>query len=158
MTFPMILCQSEKKSTIPSVPEACHSNQHQLCHSNNINCRSTSHHKEKGVRLKPEQEFPMKRKAYKTYSREFKLEAVRLSGAGSKPVAEVARELGVHRNQIARWKVQLQRDHGAGGEAQHAGDAEVQDELGRLRRENLRLTEENALLRKAAMLFAREAK
>jgi transposase-like protein len=47
----------------------------------------------------------MKHKAYKTYSREFKLEAVRLSGSGSKPVAEVARELGVHRNQIARWKV-----------------------------------------------------
>jgi transposase len=100
----------------------------------------------------------MKRKAYKTYSREFKLEAVRLSGAGSKPVAEVARELGVHRNQIARWKVQLQRERGAGGEAQPAGDAAAQDELGRLRRENLRLTEENALLRKAAMLFAREAK
>jgi transposase len=99
----------------------------------------------------------MKHKAYKTYSREFKLEAVRLSGSGSKPVAEVARELGVHRNQIARWKVQLQRDHGAGGEAQHAGDAAVQDELVRLRRENLRLTEENTLLRKAAMLFARAA-
>jgi transposase len=96
----------------------------------------------------------MKRKPYRSYSRDFKVEAVRLAEEGQKPVAAVARELGVHRNQIARWKTQLERQ-------QPAGDGQVQalqEELERLRRENARLTEENAVLRKAAVYFARESK
>jgi transposase len=95
----------------------------------------------------------MKRKPYKTYTREFKLEAVRLAGSHQKPVAEVARELGVHRNQIARWKMQLQGDPLPAGE-----NGAAQEELARLRSENARLVEENEILRKAAMYFARESK
>ncbi|HEX2829556.1 MAG TPA: transposase [Burkholderiales bacterium] len=98
----------------------------------------------------------MKRKPYRSYSRDFKVEAVRLAEEGQKPVAAVARELGVHRNQIARWKTQLERQQPAA-----SGDGQVQalqEELERLRRENASLTEENAVLRKAAMYFARESK
>jgi transposase len=98
----------------------------------------------------------MKRKPYKTYTREFKVEAVRQVESGHKPMTEVSRELGVHRNQIARWKVQLQRDP-ASPVVENA-DRAAQDELARLRAENLRLTEEVEVLRKAAIYFAREAK
>jgi len=39
-----------------------------------------------------------------TYSREFKLKAVRLLNEGKKKSADMARELGVRRNQLYKWK------------------------------------------------------
>jgi len=98
----------------------------------------------------------MKCKAYRKYSHEFKVEAVRLAQAGDKPVAQVARELGIRRNQIGKWKLQLERESKAGGPAKRGRRAD--DELARLRRENARLLEENEILKKAATYFARESK
>ena len=40
----------------------------------------------------------------KRYDREFKLEAVRLLKLHAQPVAELARELGVPRNRLYKWK------------------------------------------------------
>jgi|RhiMethySRZTD1v2_1073278.scaffolds.fasta_scaffold3007322_1 transposase len=98
----------------------------------------------------------MKRKPYRRYSREFKVEAVRLADAGDKPVAQVARELGLRRNQIDKWKLQLEREAKAGGPAKLGRPSD--DEVARLRRENARLLEENQILKKAAIYFARESK
>ena len=44
-----------------------------------------------------------------TFSREFKLEAVRLLDEGKKPPAELARELGIRRNQLYKWKEATRR-------------------------------------------------
>ena len=44
------------------------------------------------------------RKQRQSFSREFKLEAVRLMEEGKKPPAELARELGLRRNQLYKWK------------------------------------------------------
>lgn len=44
----------------------------------------------------------MKRKSYKQYSREFKLEAIRLAEIGDKTASQVARELGIRVNQLYR--------------------------------------------------------
>ena len=52
----------------------------------------------------------MKRKPYKQYSREFKLEAIRMAEAGDKPATQVARELGIRVNQLGKWKQQLERE------------------------------------------------
>jgi transposase-like protein len=41
------------------------------------------------------------------FTREFRLEAVRQLEEGDKPVSEVARELGVPRNRLDRWKVMV---------------------------------------------------
>lgn len=41
------------------------------------------------------------------FSKEFKLEAVRLLELGQKPAAQLALELGVRRNQLYKWKEQL---------------------------------------------------
>ena len=38
------------------------------------------------------------------YSREFKIEAVRLLNEGTKKSADLARELGIKRNQLYKWK------------------------------------------------------
>jgi len=46
----------------------------------------------------------MKWKEYKRYSREFKLESVRLASLGEKPKAKIARELGI----LVEWLVVYQ--------------------------------------------------
>jgi transposase len=49
-----------------------------------------------------------KRAPNKTYTKEFKLEAIRLMKQSDKPSAEVAVELGLRRNQLYKWKEQLE--------------------------------------------------
>ena len=98
----------------------------------------------------------MRRKPYKPYTREFKVEAIRLAEAGDKTASQVARELGLRVNQIWKWKQQLEREAAAGGPAMRGRPPD--DELARLRRENARLKEEVGILRKAAIYFAREPK
>jgi len=100
-----------------------------------------------------------KRKPYKTYSREFKTEAVRLMVESDQPASELAVQLGIRRNQLYKWKEQLE----------HKGDKAFPNKLGRppkesqseivsLRQENDRLREEVDILKKAAAYFARELK
>jgi len=98
----------------------------------------------------------VKRKPYKQYSREFKVEAIRMAAAGDKPATQVARELGIRVNQIGKWKQQLDREALTGVPAKRGRPAD--DEVARLRRENARLKEENEILKKAAIYFARESK
>lgn len=98
----------------------------------------------------------MKRKPYKTFSREFKVEALRLAATGNKPATQVARELGIRVNQLGKWKAQLEREAVTGAPAKRGRP--VDDEVAQLRRENARLKEENELLKKAALFFARESK
>jgi transposase len=98
----------------------------------------------------------MRRKAYKAYTREFKLEAIRLTEVGDKTASQVARELGLRVNQIWKWKQQLEREAAVGAAAKRGRPAD--DELARMRRENSRLKEENEILKKAAIYFAREPK
>ncbi len=49
------------------------------------------------------------------YSKEFKAEAVRLFKAGNKPVAQLARELGVAGGTIRIWASRAEADEGNGG-------------------------------------------
>jgi len=49
-----------------------------------------------------------KRKPYKTYTKEFKQEAIRMMEESGRPAAEIAMELGIRRNQLYKWKEQLQ--------------------------------------------------
>lgn len=100
-----------------------------------------------------------KRKPYKTYTREFKLEAVRMMEESGRPPAEIAMELGIRRNQLYKWKEQLQ----AKGDQAFASNRgrprkENQSELTTLRQENERLKEELEILKKAAAYFAKELK
>jgi transposase len=49
-----------------------------------------------------------KRKPYNTYTKEFKLEALRLMNESDRPSSEIAAELGIRRNQLYKWKEQLE--------------------------------------------------
>jgi transposase len=46
-----------------------------------------------------------KRKPYKTYTKEFKLEALRLMQQSGRPASEIAMQLGIRRNQLYKSKV-----------------------------------------------------
>ena len=96
----------------------------------------------------------MERKTYTRYSREFKLEAVRLAAMGERPKAQIARELGIRVNQLRKWRLEFEQEERTGAPKRIPV---VDDDLVRLRRENARLKEENELLKKAAIYFARES-
>ena len=92
----------------------------------------------------------------KTFSKEFKLEAVRLLEESDKSPNEIAADLGIRRNMLYKWQDQLKKE----GEQAFRGPGrkplEDLDEVTRLRRELARLKEENAILKKAAAYFAKE--
>ncbi len=49
-----------------------------------------------------------KRKPYKTFTKEFKLEAIRMMDESDRPSSEIATQLGIRRNQLYKWKEQLE--------------------------------------------------
>jgi transposase-like protein len=93
----------------------------------------------------------------KSFTAEFKREAVRLLESTQKPAADLARELGIRRNQLYKWKEQLTRraQHAFPG---HGYRRESGDELSHLRQELEQVKEERDLLKKAAAYFAKELK
>jgi transposase len=92
-----------------------------------------------------------------SFTKEFKLEAVRLLEQGNKPAADLARELGIRRNQLYKWQEQLSARGKADAFPGHGRRAGSEAEVARLRRENACLQEEIAILKKAAVYFAKES-
>jgi transposase len=90
------------------------------------------------------------RKPYKTYTREFKQQAVRLTETTDRPATEVAMELGIRRNQLYKWKEQLVVKGDAAFSGRGRPRTENQSELTLLRRDFEQLKEENEILKKAA--------
>lgn len=91
------------------------------------------------------------------FSKEFKLEAVRLLELGQKPATQLALELGVARNQLYKWQEQLKQvgsDVAFGGPGRRPLDQ--QSEIERLKRELKKVTEERDILKKAAAYFAKD--
>jgi len=91
----------------------------------------------------------------KKFTLEFKREAVRLMESSDKPSSEVARDLGVRRNQLYKWKEQLSK-RGAKAFGGPGRRSEVGDEVARLKRELEQVKEERDILKKAAAYFAKE--
>src|SRR5438132_348821 len=77
------------------------------------------------------------------FTKEFKLETVRLLDLGQKPATQLALELGVARNQLYKWQAQLQK---AGASSAFRGPGrkplDEQTERERLKRELKHVTEE----------------
>jgi transposase len=87
------------------------------------------------------------------FTAEFKGEAVRLVASSGKPLAQVARELGLHEQVLRNWKKQATA--GDGGEVVPDRFAQ-EEEIRRLRRELARVTEERDILKKATAFFANQ--
>ena len=89
----------------------------------------------------------------RTFTEDFKRDAISLVTEQGYSAAEAARSLGINDNLIYKWKQDL--------EAQNSGttlsDIE-RDELKRLRKDNKRLQMEAEILKKASAYFAKEMK
>src|SRR5262245_51029951 len=97
--------------------------------------------------------MPKKRQSY---TREFKVEAVKLVTEKGYSVAEAARSLGLHENLLRSWKqaLEAQGDQAFPG---HGNLSPLEDEVRRLKAENRRLPMERDILKKATAFFAKEA-
>ena len=84
-----------------------------------------------------------------------KSEAVRLTRESGRPVAQVARELGISDNVLYRWRTEQRQVESQGRIRQ--GVRVEQDEVTRLKRENEMLRKERGFLQRAAAFFARES-
>lgn len=92
----------------------------------------------------------------KNYDTAFKLEAIKLVESGTK-ATDVARQLGVHPATIYRWISEFNKD----GEQAFPGKGHLKpddEELRQLRKKVRDLEEENAILKKAAVIFAKHQK
>ena len=98
------------------------------------------------------------RKPYKSYPKEFKLEAIRLMETSDRSASIIAMQLGIRRNQLYKWKDQMTKKGDVPSAKRGRPKKEDQSEMTTLRQENKRLQEENEILKKAAAYFARELK
>ena len=90
------------------------------------------------------------------FSREFKLEAVKLVRERGVAAAQAARDLDVHENVLRKWL----REFAADPQQAFPGQGQMkpeQLEIERLQREVQKLKAERDILKKAAAYFAREA-
>jgi transposase len=90
------------------------------------------------------------------YTREFKVEAVKLVTEKGYSVAEAARSLGIGETLLRNWKQILESEGDQAFPGQGNRPA-LEEELHRLRAENKRLQTERDILKKATAFFAREA-
>ena len=91
----------------------------------------------------------------KTFTPDFKREAVRLLESGSRPGSQIARELGIKRNQLYKWQSEL-KTRGAVAFPGSGMRRKASDDVSRLKQELARMTEERDILKKAAAYFAKE--
>jgi transposase len=90
------------------------------------------------------------------FTREFKLEAVRLIKERGVSYTRASEDLGVHPTQLREWVKKLADDpqHAFPGHGQMKPE---QQEIARLRREVAKLKAERDILKKAAAYFAKES-
>ena len=93
-------------------------------------------------------------KTPRTFTREFKMEAVHLLQVSEKPLAQIARELGIAESRLQHWRKLFseqgeQAFPGSGHQSRH------EEEIRHLKRENELLRQERAVLKKAIGIFSR---
>jgi len=97
----------------------------------------------------------MAKKKRRSFTKEFKVEAIRLCRVGDRSIGKVARDLDLTETALRAWVKQADVDTGQ-GPPESLTTAE-REELVRLRRENKRLQMERDILKAAATFFAKES-
>jgi len=92
----------------------------------------------------------------KSYSKQFKIDAVKLVTEHGYKISEAARNLDIHPNVLWHWKNQFKTDSDQAFPGKGHTTPE-REELNRLRKENERLRMEREILKKAAAFFAKES-
>jgi transposase len=90
---------------------------------------------------------------YRKFSPEFREEAARMVVETSRPIAEVARELGINETSLGNWVRDYRKKHAAD---EPPLELPERARLRELERRNREMEMELAFLKKAAAYFARE--
>jgi len=96
-------------------------------------------------------------KKRKTYTKEFKIEAVRLLERSGKTQEDLAEELGTSSSSLSRWK----KKYGEDGEDAFPGRGRLtprEERIQQLERENEILRQERDILKKAVAIFSRPSR
>jgi len=91
---------------------------------------------------------------YRKFDQDFQQGAVRLVFETGKPIAQMARELGINEGTLGNWCARERRRQ-AGGEA--AVSESERAELERLRKENVELRMQRDVLKRSVALWVNEA-
>jgi transposase len=89
----------------------------------------------------------------KKYDREFREGAVRIVEETGKPIAQVARDLGVNEGTLGNWVARARAEREGRGELSN----DDYEELKRLRAENAELRMERDVLKRSVVLWVKEA-
>jgi transposase-like protein len=90
---------------------------------------------------------------YRKFSPEFREEAARMVVDTSRPIADVARELGINETSLGNWVRDYRKKH---AEDEPPLELSERARLRELERRNREMEMELAFLKKAAAYFARE--
>jgi transposase len=98
----------------------------------------------------------MSNQKYRTYTQEFKLEALELLKTSGQSAAQIERDLGITKGMLLKWRdrYQVKRDNGQVGLAPSDLEA-AQAEIRRLRRKLAVTEQERDILKKAVSIFSR---
>ena len=88
----------------------------------------------------------------RTFSAEYREEAVKLVLESSRPIAAVARDLGINEGTLGNWVNKYRSEHPASEELNISERARLKE----LEKENRELRMERDFLKKAAAFFAKE--
>jgi transposase len=94
-------------------------------------------------------------KVQKTYTPEFKREAVRLAQTSGKPITHIARGLGISDTSIHQWRKEL-TEHSVEAFPGSGHQTAQEEEVRRLKRELDIVKQERDILKKAISIFSRE--
>ena len=92
----------------------------------------------------------MSKKTNKRYTKEFKIDAVKLALSSDKSTAEIARDLGINSNSLYNWITKYR-----GQVLENGNNMTPEQELAALKKENAQLKQEREILKKAAAYFAK---
>jgi transposase len=93
-------------------------------------------------------------KIQRTFTREFKMEAVQLVQTSKKPLAHIARDLGIADSTLHHWR-KLFSEQGEQAFPGSGHQTPQEEEMRHLKRENEVLRQERDVLKKAIGIFSR---
>ena len=97
-------------------------------------------------------------KKYRSYAKEFKLEALEMLRSSGKSAGQIERELGITQGLLGKWRARYQIIQNGTHEARIVPSdlEEAKAEIRRLQRELSAVEEEREILKKALNIFSRK--